>query len=172
MFQAQNTREGYTLIPTFFDEFNNESLATSPAVDNSNILSPELRASFEALRSLQQCDNSIDSNSSEHYRQKLSCRAPKRRNLGNSNLKLTADDGHEIGVEEINLSNNSSDDAHDLAATTFFMIQGEISQMVNKIAELEALLLTQSENVNNSSIINVIEFEHQEANSNNDLNGN
>ena len=169
MLQTKNTRERFILISPFLDDYNDESIATSPTIRNSNILSPGLRANFEELRSLQQCDNIIDSNRLEH-RPQLSCRPPKRRNLGNSNLTLTLDDSDQIGKEEKQLSNNSSDEANNLATTTYFMIQGEISHMVNKIAELEALLSTQSENDNEGHMnTNVVEPEHQQSNSNNDL---
>merc|ERR1719226_14872 len=82
-----------------------------------SVMSPQLRANFEALRKLkQQRDEERSGVGDEGGRPK------KRNNTGQD-------------VIESNL-----DQAQALAVSTYFMMEDEISRMQNAVAELEALL--------------------------------
>jgi len=158
MVNAQTTSSAALLLPLLENE--NESLANTSSTHN-NILSLELRANFDALRSLQQCNNIANSNNED--------RPHKRRNLGN-NLNLSDDDDDTLAVS----SEDSSNDVFRLATTTYFMIEDEISRMVNGIAELEALLLKQNEdNIDdenkNDFVVEQEQYQQQQHSNNLDI---
>merc|ERR1719458_392219 len=81
-----------------------------------NVMSPQLRANFEALRKLKQQRDEEGLGVEDEGR-------PKKRNN-------TGQDATE----------SNSDQAQALAVSTFFMMEDEISRMQNAVAELEALL--------------------------------
>merc|ERR1719226_35655 len=83
---------------------------------SNNVMSPQLRANFEALRKLKQQRDEEGLGVEDEGRPK------KRNNTGQDAI-------------ESNL-----DQAQALAVATYFMMEDEISRMQNAVAELEALL--------------------------------
>merc|ERR1711862_266116 len=102
--------DGATMLPSIVDDLPGKNAT-------ENILSPQLRANFEALRKLK--ENNDDSLGVEESRP---C---KRRNT----------------QQDLISTETNSDKAFSLALSTYFLIEDEVSHMKNGIAELEALLL-------------------------------
>jgi len=103
--------DGATMLPSIVDDLSGTN-------DIENILSPQLRANFEALRKLKENDE-------ERPKVEEECRPRKRRNTR----------------QDLISSESNSDKAFSLAVSTYYLIEDEISHMKNGIAELEALLL-------------------------------
>merc|ERR1711862_576505 len=103
--------DGATMLPSIVDDLPGKNAT-------ENILSPQLRANFEALRKLK--ENNDDSLGLEEE-----SRPCKRRNT----------------QQDLISTETNSDKAFSLALSTYFLIEDEVSHMKNGIAELEALLL-------------------------------
>lgn len=130
MVEVKRRNDNVTLLPAIAI-LNNED--EHPRA-TQNLLPPELRANFDALRSLQLCSEEQRRSTQEEEDE---CRSRKRNKTGHQNLVIPDSE------TETNSDNDHDDNdkAYGLAVSTYCMIESEISRMKNGIAELEALLL-------------------------------